>query len=68
MNYTVTFADVIAAFVVGLLVMEWICEALRMRDLKEHNVALRELHERVVNYEHELKLLNSQAPPQGTNK
>lgn len=68
MNYTVTFADVIAAFVVGLLVMEWICEALRMRDLKEHNVALRELHERVVNYEHELKLLNSQTPPQGTDK
>ena len=54
--YTPTFADVIAAFVVGLLVMEWICEAIRVRDLKEHNVAMRDLHERVVNYERERDL------------
>lgn len=53
--YAPTFADVITAFVVGLLIMEWICEAIRVRDLKEHNVAMRDLHERVVNYERDLR-------------
>lgn len=53
--YTPTFADVIAAFVVGLLVMEWICSSLRTRDLKEHAAELHELHEYVVNYERNLR-------------
>lgn len=56
-GYNITISDVIAAFVLGVLISEWICDAIRVRDLKEHNVAMCDLHERVVNYENELKML-----------